>query len=1135
MTLFRLALKSLSYYRRTHVAVAAGVAAAVAVLAGSLLVGASVRASLAGLVTARLGKADLLISAENPFLDTLGDRLRTQPRLGTAVSGVAPVFALEGVVTHQSSSKRAGNVSVYGVDARFFELHGVAATAPTGTSVLLSPDLAIELGATESDSVVLRVARPTDIPLDSLHGKKDDVGRAMRLRVQGVLPAASMGEFSLSPSQGPVRAMFVDLGRVQRDLEQPGRVNALLVSRVPGATLDAESVVSALDEAIEAADLGLSVTPVNSLGSPGIPLIQIETASGLMSDAQVAAAIQASGAQPEFVTPVLSWLANRMTIGSRSTPYSLVAGLGPAAAGDPALHAFFAPDVGRTFRSADPPIVLNDWTARDLSAKIGDSLEMEYYRWADEGRLLTERATFRVAGIVPIAGLAADRRLSPAYPGITDSESVADWDPPFPIDLTLVRPTDEDYWDRYKTTAKAFVPLEEAQRLWGTRYGKVSSLRVQGSEDGPVEAVSRSVAAAVTRAVGSAGAGLTVVDVRTQNIAASAGATDFGAYFSYFSFFLVVSALLLTALFFRLGVEQRLREIGVLRATGYSLRAIERVFIIEGVLVAIAGGVAGIGLAVAWAELMMYGLRTWWVGAVGTTALTLHIDAATLVIGALGGVIASVACIAWTVRGLSRRSPRELLAGSADAARVGRRSRGFVWAMATAVAALALTAATAAGVVPAAAGFFGAGALVLVSGLAALSGWLRRRTATVLHGSGSMALARLGWQNAAWRPGRSLTSTALVAAAAFLLVSVDAFRKDTSTAAGRSGGTGGFALIAESVLPLVNDPVDPAGREALGLAFDQSDNALSGVSLVAARLRPGADASCLNLYQPKQPRVLGVSDRLIDEGRFTFAASLAATDQERANPWILLRQPQGDGAVPAIVDATSLQYVLHAAVGDEVVIDAETARPIRVRIVGTLADSVLQGEIMIGETSFTRLFPEIAGYRVLLADVAPERAGALDDVAATLEERLEPYGVDAQSSLRKLEAYHRVENTYLSTFQTLGGLGLILGTIGLAAVTLRNVFERRRELALLAAAGYRVRELSVLVVSETLALVMIGLGVGVAAALLSIAPVLMARGGRPPALSMIWLAAVAVSGVIASLLATRAVRRLPLVASLRSE
>ena len=152
-----------------------------------------------------------------------------------------------------------------------------------------------------------------------------------------------------------------------------------------------------------------------------------------------------------------------------------------------------------------------------------------------------------------------------------------------------------------------------------------------------------------------------------------------------------------------------------------------------------------------------------------------------------------------------------------------------------------------------------------------------------------------------------------------------------------------------------------------------------------------------------------------------------------------------------------------------------------------------------------------------------------------IEERLEPYGADVQSALARLEAYHRVENTYLSTFQTLGGLGLVLGTIGLAAVTARNVLERRRELALLSASGYRLRDLSVMVVAENLGLVAIGLGVGVVAALVSIAPVLIARGGRPPALSMVWLLAVALAGVVAALIATRAVRRLPLLASLRSD
>jgi len=1132
MTLRDLARQSLSYYRRTHLAVVFGVAAAVAVLAGSLLVGSSVRSSLAGLVTARLGQVDLVVSAENPFTDALAGRLSQQPSLAGIQARVAPLFALEGIVTHQSSGLRAGNVSVYGVDERFFAFHGVDVEAPTGGQVWLSADLATELNAADSDSVVLRVARPTDIPMDSLHGRKDDGGRAIRLSVKGALSRAQMGEFSLAPSQGPVRAVFLALPRVQRDLEQTGRVNALLIAR-GDAPLDAAAVQSALDAAVDGDDLGLRVEEL-----PNASVI-VETAAGLIPDS-INTALSGIAARRELErTEVLTWLANRMTVGERSVPYSLVAGLGPAAAGDATLASMLK-DTG----TGAPPIVLNDWTARDLRVSVGDRLDLEYYRWADEGRLVTERTTFQVSGVVPIAGIAADRRLSPAYPGITDAENVGEWDPPFPIDLELVRPIDEEYWDRYRTTAKAFVPLAIAQELWRSKYGGVSSIRLRTPDHGdPGTSGPRNLENSgtsglrdsVARAVGSAKSGIVVADVRTQNESASVGATDFGAYFSYFSFFLVVSALLLSALFFRLGIEQRLREIGVLRATGFSVQAIQRLFLTEGVVVAVVGALAGVGLAVAWAALMMYGLRTWWVGAVGTTALELHVDPVTLIGGAVGGVIAALVCIWLTVRSVKRFSPRELLSGSTTSALTAVQKpsapRRFLPVFLL-VLAVVLTAAAVAGALPAAAGFFGAGALVLIGGLLWLGLRLRRPQTGVLAGQGLRALSSFGWRNASWRPGRSMTSAGLVAVAAFLLVSVDAFRKSTHAADDARGGTGGFALIAETVMPLVHDPATSSGREELGLQFQSNDPVFADVTVFGARLRPGDDASCLNLYQPKQPRVIGVTDAFIEDARFSFAKSVATTDAERENPWRLLRSDGAGGVVPAIVDATSLQYVLHAAVGDEITIDADTARPVRLRIVASLSDSVLQGEIMIAESSFSRVFPEAAGYKVLLVQVPTER---MDETAQAIEERLEPFGADVQSAVRKLEAYHRVENTYLSTFQTLGGLGLVLGTIGLAAVTARNVLERRRELALLAASGYRVRDLSVMVVAENLGLVAVGLVVGVAAALLSIAPVLIARGGRPPALSMVWLLAVAVAGVVAALVATRAVRRLPLLASLRSE
>lgn len=1109
MTLADLARQGLRHYRRTHVAVAFGVATSVAVLAGSLLVGSSVRESLASIVTSRLGATDLLVSAETPFTESLSERVPVRS---------VPLFALDAVVVHQSSRLRAGNVSVYGVDDRFFAFHGVDVTAPTGSQALVSPDLAAELGVADGDALVVRVARPTDIPLDSLHGRKDDVGRAIRVTVRETLPADRMGAFSLSPSQGPVRAIYLAMSRVQRDLDQAGRVNALLVSR-EGRALSTPELTSALDAAVNGADLGVNIEHQPS----GTTIV--ETTSGVVA-APVHAAVTSIAARRQLQqTDVLSWMANTMAVGERSLPYSLVVGLGPDAGGDTRLASLLQ-DTG----AGDPPLVLNTWAANDLGATVGQSITVEYYRWADEGRLVTERASFRVAGIVPIEGLAADRRLTPPYPGITDAETVGDWDPPFPIDLSRVRPTDEEYWERYRTTAKAFVPLEVAQELWRTKYGEVSSVRLRSNGAAEPEA---GLADAVASAVGAVRGGLLVTDVREQNLTASTGATDFGAYFSYFSFFLVVSALLLTALFFRLGIEQRLREIGVLRAAGYSLGAIRGLFLREGAIVAAVGAALGVGLAIAWAALMMYGLRTWWVGAVGTTALALHVDVVTLAAGAAGGIVAALFCIWLTIRAIGRFSPRELLSGSTmsaltDAHRGGRGRRLFV--PLTFSAAVSLTIAAATGGLPAAAGFFGAGGLTLVGGLLALGARLRTPRTAALSGRGLTALASFGWRNAAWRPGRSMTSAGLVAVAAFLLVSVDAFRKSTDAATTPQGGTGGFGLMAETVLPLVHNPATFEGRESLGLQFDRNDQLFSSARVFAARLRPGDDASCLNLYQPKQPRVIGVTPEFIEANRFTFAKTVAQEDAASANPWRLLLQSPDADAVPAIADATSLQYVLHAAVGDTITIDAETARPIRLHIVGSLSDSVLQGELIIAEREFQRLFPDATGYRVLLVD-GPETP----ELAQAIEERLEPFGADVQSTIARLDAYHRVENTYLSTFQALGGLGLMLGTVGLAAITARNVLERRRELALLTAAGYRLRDVSTMVVAENVGLVAAGLGIGVIAALLSIAPVLIERGGRPPALSMVWLAAVAAAGVVAALLATRAVRRLPLLGSLRSE
>jgi hypothetical protein len=347
------------------------------------------------------------------------------------------------------------------------------------------------------------------------------------------------------------------------------------------------------------------------------------------------------------------------------------------------------------------------------------------------------------------------------------------------------------------------------------------------------------------------------------------------------------------------------------------------------------------------------------------------------------------------------------------------------------------------------------------------------------------------------------------------------------TAGDRQSGVGGYALLVETLLPVVHDPNTRAGRDALNLF------ALEATTLEPFRLLPGDDASCLNLYEPTNPRILAPRDSFLAAGRFAFQDSLASTPEERTNPWLLLLRGQPDGAVPVVADANSMTYVLHKQLGEEMVI-TRGGREIRLRFVAALRDSIFQGELLMSQAHFIELFPEQEGYQLLLVETD---AGRTAEVAGVIEDALVDFGADAVGTADRLAAFHRVEKTYLSTFQTLGGLGLLLGTVGLGAVLLRNALERRRELALLEAGGYRRLHFLLMVAAENTLLLAGGVLAGAMCAALAIAPALAERGGRLPLTSggAVLLFAVLTVGLLSSLVATRAAARGPLLESLRSE
>ncbi len=1109
MSLWKLAKRSLGFYWRTNLGVLLAVMVSAVVLTGALVIGDSVRYSLKMMVKARLGETELaLIPQKRFFRAELADDLARE--LETIV---APLLQLRGLIANGDGSKRANKIEVLGVDGRFFEIG--TAQNPLGNSptqaIVLNKPLAAKIGVDVGDEVVLRIEKPSLMPRDVPLTPDSGLSIAFRLKVRAVAGQSDFGRFSLQANQVTPLNVFVPLQWLQEKLDRSAQANTLLIAVDEEDSLTVEKAKEALEKCWQLADAEIELRRLKHKD-----MFEMRSKRVFIDDSVTVAAINTG----DESFGVLTYFVNELRSGDKTTPYSMVAAVSQSAdAGGPMSEDM-----------QDNEILINQWLAEDLDTKEGGEIELTYFVLGPMRTLREEKTSFRIKAILSMDNPAMDPDLMPDFPGLADAENCRDWEPGIPIDLGKIRQRDEDYWQQYRGTPKAFVTLRAGQKIWANRYGNLTAVRYPLSSGS-----SEDIAGRLLKKVNPASVGLFFQSVRARGLKAGDQGTDFGQLFLGLSMFLITAALILVGLLFVFGIEKRSEQVGMLLAVGLSPKLVRRLLFIEGGILAVLGVALGTAAGLLYTKTMIYGLVTVWKAAVSGSSIYFYAKPSTLFQGALGAIAVSLIAIWLTLRKQVSRPARELLAGGLEWQffKTGSVSKGRIGLYIAVLAALGAVlllsimgdsdSATAAGV------FFGVGALLLIAGLGLTQALLR-----IAAGSWNKAvssLAGLGLRNSTRRSGRSLAVVGLLACGIFLVIAVGANRKNSKAdAQRRDSGTGGFALFGESAISILHDLNSQSGRESMGL----NNDVLEGVQIVQLRVHEGDDASCLNLNRAQMPQLLGIQpDQLQKRGSFTFTKTIKTQDPRPESGWDLLNLNLNDDIVPAVGDYATIYWALGKSVGDELDYIDEKGRRFRLRLVGMLKNSILQGSLLISEDEFVKRFSSEDGYRILLIDVPKDRTEA---VADELSARLKDFGLALTPTAQRLAEFSAVENTYLSIFQLLGGLGLILGSVGLGLVVLRNVLERRGELAMLQAVGFDKAALKRMVFYEHGGLMGGGLACGIVAALVAVSPALKTPGAQVPYFSLaLTTACIGISGVVWIWIATAFALSGELLEALRNE
>ena len=1081
--ILKIVSRSIRFYKKPILYQTLIIALLSAVITGSLLTGRSVKSSIKKSASERLGKAGVVISSGVRYFDpSLVNRMSEST--GIKCTGI---LELTGYSQALISQKGAFNTHIFGITSGFFPFHGKDSLSINAGGVAVNRKLADYLSLKKDDELIIRFTGISDIPGDAPFAPAKEPAKSVVLKVGRIIEPSDIGNFSLAISQIIPMNIFVNLSDLDDNPDKAVRFNRLIFENSDNFSTDQANKI--LKRVLKPSDIGLNLRLVKKTGEAELTSNRVFIDEALINE--IKKVIPSSSS-------LITYLGNRFVSAFGSTPYSFVSALPPE----------LYPEI-----SGNNGMIINRWLADDLGVKERDTIRMFWYS-PDSLNKLTERSTkFSIERIVNIEGIWADSLLMPDFPGIAGSKSCTDWDAGALIKMDDIRRKDEDYWNKFRGTPKAFINYKKGNELFGNIFGTATAIRF------PAGLSKEDISDRLSGTLEPYLSGFAINNLAVESLKAADESVDFGTLFISLGFFLILASVVLLSLSVSINFDSKKDQIKTLFALGFKNRWIEHLLLIESGVIALVGCSLG-ALAGYMVNVLITGaLNSVWNGAVQTNTLEPFLNLLPMVSGFTITFLLTLILMAFKLKIFLKTLNRK-----ENVHQIKNSHPGGV---------LLFAASTICSVLLFTLSFiikdqkiilsFSAGTILLISQLLFWREYFILGNKIVFKGHNSISRRYYSFF-----PSDAITPILFIAAGIFAVFITSANRMDFNEKhLKRSGGTGGYLLWCESTIPVKEDLNSPSARRAYGIDNPEFNE----MSFSQAKRSSGNDASCLNLNHITAPPLLGIDPSgFISGGSFSFSKALASNDVK--NPWKYLDIPSEKNSIFGIADQTVLEWGLKIKLGDTLVLRAENGQPINIIIAAGLKSSVFQGYVLIGMENFSKYFPSISGSSVILVDGNAEITSSYQ---SALNDRLDNHGIIIERTGDRLASFYAVTNTYLSVFGAFGTLGLITGIAGLGFIVLRTYNQRKKEFALLLALGFTKKKISKMIFSEQTLILFAGIMAGTTSALIATFPSVMNSPDIPWVYLILVILLIAITGLAAVTLTVRSIMKDALIENLKEE